>query len=267
MGALIAAMILPFSMMTNATAEVETANEDRFAKFLELAAKQDRLSEKIEMFKDDSEHDHFEKIQKIEERIENIQNKMDRLQQKEYDAVTITPEELGELKKQGKAILADVSNPNSVNYVSADLLDYFIDESSKKVSILAFGAESPNLVDADQQAFTQNSVSPYDIQYVKQNSHTVVCNDREADCAYSIGGIGIQAGSNQFTLGFSAKQDGDRGFVTVAHGVGSVGSDVKQYNSRVVGEVKDFDNASNCYCAFVKVTKLSSYNCLQSPRL
>ncbi|MCE2506353.1 MAG: hypothetical protein J4F36_07785 [Nitrosopumilaceae archaeon] len=240
-GALIAAMILPFVMMQNAEADAQTASDKRFAQFLQLAEKQDTLSEKIQELEDNPD-DQSDEIKRLQDKIANLQKEMDAIQQEEIDAFAITSEEFDALDEEGKAMLADVSNPDSANYVADDTLDYMIDQIDKKVVILVFGPET-----------AEQSDSPYDLQYVKQNSHTIVCDDRVSDCDYSIGGIGIKSGSDHFSLGFSAKVGSDRGFVTANHGVSGVGASVQQYPSRTIGYVADTDNSVNCDCAFVWV--------------
>ena len=157
-GALIAAMILPFVMMQNAEADAQTASDKRFAQFLQLAEKQDTLSEKIQELEDNPD-DQSDEIKRLQDKIANLQKEMDAIQQEEIDAFAITSEEFDALDEEGKAMLADVSNPDSANYVAADTLDYMIDQIDKKVVILVFGPET-----------AEQSDSPYDLQYVKQNS-------------------------------------------------------------------------------------------------
>ncbi len=250
----IAAMILPFSMMDFAEAQEQTKSEKRFAKFLKLNEKQERLTAKLDslIHKDAAPS----KIEKIEMKIAKIQKKMDKLQQKEIQAVAIDASDMADLETRAATIMDEVRNPNSAHFLNEDAT-YFINQIDRSIVVTVTEDLMPDVVQRNSAQEGISGPSPldsidYEIEVVKKNSHFVNCSQRQADCDYGIGGIAIKQGTATSTLGFSAVQtDGDTGFVTVAHGVNSQGATVKQYPNRSVGTVDTIDNGK-CDCAFVK---------------
>lgn len=258
----IAAMILPFSMMDFAEAQEQTKSEKRFAKFLKLAEKQTNLTAKLDnlVHRHEANPDNQrieDRIDRVQDKIDRVQERMDRLQQKEIDAVAISASELSTLESDAAIVMSDIRNPNSARFLNENA-SYFIDQIDRSIIVtVSEDMVDPYEVQRNSAHGEIPGLSPldtieYKIDVIRKNSHFGSCNDREEDCNYGIGGLAIKQGSETSTLGFSAVQtDGDRGFVTVAHGVNYQGAIVKQYPDRVVGTVDVLVNG-NCDCAFVK---------------
>ena len=249
------AMILPFSAMNFAEAEkTQNGNSDElFAEFIELANRAQTIQAKINALEHEGK---YKKVNALEKRLASIEDKMADLQQQNIDAVKLSADELNALEEQADALLEKFTNPDSPYYVDSTSTGYFIDQINKKPhftfedKVPQFSTNTFEALEENMDAYTVDDTS-FTFGFVEKNSHYINCSEREDDCNYGIGGIAIKVGSNTSTLGFSAKQDGDKGFVTVAHGVGNVGSAVYQYPTRDVGDVKTKDTG-NCDCAFVE---------------
>jgi len=252
---LIAAMILPFSGMMNATAQPQKVDSDAlFSEFVKLADETHKIQELINHL--EHEEDSKKQVDVLKTKLALIESKMADLQQQNIDAVKLNDGELNALQKRADALQKQFTNPNSPFYIDSTSTGYFIDEIKKRPhftfedKVPQFSANALEALEKDGTVYKLDN-SPFTIGLVEKNSHFINCSEREDDCDYGIGGIAIKYGSHTSTLGFSAKVNGDKGFVTVAHGVGNVGSAVYQYPSRDVGDVADKDNG-NCDCAFVE---------------
>ena len=262
LASLITAIVLPLSAVSAANADAElTDSERRFEQFIMLAEQQQKLQMIVDGLIDQDESSDI--ISNLEKRIDSLQKRMDVMQQQEIDSVSMDSEELESLTAKGYVILDEVTNPTSIHFIDKDA-DFFVDQSTKQIIVVVddkppdgiLGQGTPAGNSDAQREHTIGDVS-FLVDKIKQSSSVVTCDEREKDCRYGLGGIAIKQGRETSSLGFSAKQvDGDRGFVTVSHGVNYKGAIVKQYPSRDIGTVDVItkDDRTECDCAFVKVT-------------
>jgi len=244
-------------------AEKIQTSEERFAEFLQYAEAQQHAQEMLDRYVHEEGEGYLAPI--LQDIIDWLQMDMDYLQQVEIEAVKIDPETLAALEVQGQIVVNTLSDPASDKYIEGYDASYFVDQIDRKIHVTlekdlngdsALYTESASFDAAvDTNAVNEIDGIEFTIGVYEQNSHFIKCPDREKDCRYAIGGLAIKEGGTS-TLGFSAVQkDGDRGFVTTAHGVNK-GDTVYQYPKRSIGivDLETSEAKGKCDCAFVKVT-------------
>ncbi|HEY4680541.1 MAG TPA: hypothetical protein VIH04_04670 [Nitrosarchaeum sp.] len=264
---LIVAMILPLSGMNTVTAETQKVDSTQlFEEFLKLAKQTEIIQSQIDVLEHEDRNSY--EIDVLNAKLVRIQESMGDLQQQNIEAVKISPEEMQSLENRADALLKKLTNPNSKYYIDSTSTGYFINQIERNVHF-TFEDKTPQ--------FTENALTsiqktgkiynldntPFTMGFVEKNSHFINCSSRVLDCTYLMGGLAIKEGTETSSYGFSAKQtDNDLGFVTVAHGVNTLGASVKQYPSRIVGTVDIITSEATgqCDCAFVKVPSVTTVN-------
>jgi len=240
-------------------AEKIQTSEERFAEFLQYAETQDEIQAMIDRLSHQENTEYL--ILELQYIMDWLHEEMNYLQQVEIEAVAIDPETLEALELQGEMVVNVLSDPTSDRYIVGYDVNYFVDQIERKIHVTldkdpdGDNAQYIQPTTVDMDVVNEINGVEFTIGVHELNSHFIKCPDREKDCRYALGGLAIKEGGTS-TLGFSAVQkDGDRGFVTTAHGVDK-GDTVKQYPTRNIGvvDLETSEAKGKCDCAFVKVT-------------
>ncbi len=258
---LIAAMILPFSVMGLAEAVQDTNNGETFIKN-ELSSKDIPLKqERKNLVKSHNLTESLSEKTNLEKEINVLDTQIqkwydDRFDQTKYD---IAAEKQQQLSKH----IVDSSNElgisESQNSLPITMISYDYVENSMEVTINPKYFTTENVENYERQIrdVVGNGVditlSPMEVLSLQSCTHRT-----SSVCDPIKGGVEFEANGDNCTVGFKATFDGDTGFMTAGHCVdGMIGSSATinqpDHDSTDIGNVEGeyYYHGTDCDCGFV----------------
>ncbi len=286
---LIAAMILPFSVMNFAEAKEDSIDKRNyfneaaliFEENQELEKEVGIESEEISKLKEKSRNANasekaaFDKdIQEREERKQAKENKIKKNKQTidELEILNIKAKTVNPVKQQqydamqvafyAKYIPNGQSTPNDAN--PAELV--ILDPQFKTFKVIVDPTEmeefeiTEDALIAEYTDFLKNMLGN-NLKVVLEQGSTrdIACSARDASCDPVYGGLSVsnedEIGTGHSTMGYKVKLGSTVGFVMTAHGAGGSNNDIVQPDdqNRVIGNVDAYQDDSDCDCAFVDI--------------
>ena len=219
---LIAAMILPFSVMDYAEAKTDDQNrvnkkisdiENNKKAYQKLVEKATKLEDKI------GKLDHKD-TSKLQNKLDNIYTEMEVLQEINYELFSIPADKI-------TTLLATKENIKK-SLVEDELLDSFIDyrneelvfiQNPDSVKSLSVSEKTQTKEKLDKKIKANSNDQKYRIESVEEKSHSSSCKARSNNCNPQMGGLKVQVStsSGYGTLGFAADRLGVDGFVITSN--------------------------------------------------
>jgi len=253
-GALLAAMILPFSSFEIANADTPTSKNEivdqKVEEFKELKQQKRALKEQLKNL--DSSDTVTKKQLKSE--IKDLKKQIKSLKDEVKQKIKVEKNKSKKLDKAFNKVGKTFLDESSKNFRDSNIVDVFVDPIGEQLVVMTSG----EITKKHQKLIEKKLAKNVDVLFVEGDD--LACSNR-SDCTPVRGGVTITSTSGlntrTSTLGFFATQeDGDFGFVTTNHSTYN-DKDVK-HNGSVIGIKTDGVNSWSCDCAFIELAPNTS---------